>query len=156
MAPSTSPIPNTSLPTNSDNSINDPLSISNSDHPGMIEKQKQVTHPSFEPIDFFANLNGNKATNNGRREFKNNSSSRTEFKKVCTGCNQEGHLIKQCFKWIGYPDWYKGKKGKKGASMAAQVTLDDHMAGDTPFDMGYENGIGVGKNGMFDQKLVAA
>ncbi|GJT35233.1 retrovirus-related pol polyprotein from transposon TNT 1-94 [Tanacetum coccineum] len=121
-----------------------------------IEKQKQVTHPSFEPIFFFVNLNGNKATNNGRREFKNNNSSRTEFKKVCTGCNQEGHLIEQCFKRIGYPDWYKGKKGKKGARMAAQVTLDDHMAGDTPFDMGYENGIGVGKNGMFDQKLVAA
>ncbi|GKA17681.1 hypothetical protein Tco_0697518 [Tanacetum coccineum] len=76
--------------------------------------------------------------------------------EVFRRCNQKGHLVEQCFKRIGYPDWYKGKKGKKGARMAAQVTLDDHMAGDTPFDMGYENGIGVGKNGMFDQKLVAA
>ncbi|GJW41587.1 hypothetical protein Tco_0852713 [Tanacetum coccineum] len=40
--------------------------------------------------------------------------------------------------------------------MAAQVVLDDHMAVDTPFDMGYENGIGMGQSGMFDQKLVAA
>nr|GEW20321.1 putative zinc finger, CCHC-type [Tanacetum cinerariifolium] len=28
------------------------------------------------------------------------------------------------------------------------------MARDTPFDMGYENGIGMGKSRMFDQKLV--
>ncbi|GJX31720.1 hypothetical protein Tco_0241575 [Tanacetum coccineum] len=142
MAPLTSDNPNTTLPMNSDNSVNDPLSISNSDHPGMsaqelwkviaerygqsdgpliyklerelshisqgnlsiasyfnklkrskliqfliklsdeyeavrsqimdplpnvnkaynivkqIEKHKQATHPSFEPIAFFANLNG--------------------------------------------------------------------------------------------------
>nr|GFA25326.1 hypothetical protein [Tanacetum cinerariifolium] len=50
---------------------------------------------------------------------------------------------------------YKGKKGKKGTRMAAQGTLDEHMIGDTPFDMGFENGIAMGQNGMFDQKLVA-
>ncbi|GJY93370.1 uncharacterized mitochondrial protein-like protein [Tanacetum coccineum] len=50
----------------------------------QIEKHKQVTHPSFEPTAFFANLNGNKATNNGKKEFKSGGSNRTEFKKVCT------------------------------------------------------------------------
>ncbi|GJY61017.1 retrovirus-related pol polyprotein from transposon TNT 1-94 [Tanacetum coccineum] len=89
----------------------------------QIEKQKQVTHPSFEPTAFFANLNGNKATNNGREEFKSGGPNRTEFKK-------------------------------KGTRMAAQVTLDEHMAWDTPFDMGYKNGIGMGQNEMFVQKLV--
>ncbi|GJY93371.1 uncharacterized mitochondrial protein-like protein [Tanacetum coccineum] len=29
------------------------------------------------------------------------------------------------------------------------------MVGDTPFDMGFENGIWIGHNGMFDQKLLA-
>nr|GEX69397.1 hypothetical protein [Tanacetum cinerariifolium] len=46
----------------------------------------------------------------------------------------------------------KEKKGKNGC----QGTLDEHMIGDTPFDMGFENGIAMGQNGMFDQKLVAA
>nr|GEX67240.1 hypothetical protein [Tanacetum cinerariifolium] len=48
------------------------------------------------------------------------------------------------------------KKGKKGTRMAAQGTLDEHMIGDTTFDMGFENGIVMGQHGMFDQKLVAA
>ncbi|GJT19864.1 hypothetical protein Tco_0878570, partial [Tanacetum coccineum] len=48
----------------------------------------------------------------------------------------------------------KAKKGKKGTRMATQVTLDEHMAWDTRFDMGDKNGIGMGQNGMFAQKLV--
>ncbi|GKE40870.1 hypothetical protein Tco_1464275 [Tanacetum coccineum] len=49
-----------------------------------IEKQKQVTHPSFELATYFANLNGNKVTNNGKKEFKSGGHNITEFKEVCT------------------------------------------------------------------------
>ena len=34
----------------------------------QIEKQKQVTHPSFEPTTFFANLNGHKAGYQGKKD----------------------------------------------------------------------------------------
>ncbi|GKA13670.1 retrovirus-related pol polyprotein from transposon TNT 1-94 [Tanacetum coccineum] len=94
------------------------------------------------------------ATYNRKKEVKSSSPNRSEFKKVCKGCNQEGHLVEQCFERIGYPDWYKGKKGKKGTKMATQETLDVHMVGDTPFDIGFKNGIGIGQNGMFNRKLV--
>nr|GEX60030.1 retrovirus-related Pol polyprotein from transposon TNT 1-94 [Tanacetum cinerariifolium] len=90
-----------------------------------------------------------------KKECKSGGSNRSEFKRVCTGCNQEGDLVKQCFERIGYPDWYKGKKGKKDTRMATQITLDEHVIEDIPFDIGFENGITMGQNVMFDQKLVA-
>ncbi|GJU12708.1 pyridoxal 5'-phosphate synthase-like subunit PDX1.2 [Tanacetum coccineum] len=131
----------------------------------QIEKQKQVTNHVFEPTAFFANMN-NKNNSNGRRE--NNKGNRNEvkgetkneisFKKICTNCGQEGHLFEQCFERLGYPDWYKGKKAKKNNRLAAHVNsgFDEHFSGETPFDMGYENEVGLGQNGHVDQKLVAA
>lgn len=47
MAPSTSTIPNTPLSVNPENSINDPLSISNSDHPGMVLTQTPFNGGNF-------------------------------------------------------------------------------------------------------------
>ncbi|GJV17970.1 retrovirus-related pol polyprotein from transposon TNT 1-94 [Tanacetum coccineum] len=187
MAPSTRTNPNTPLTVNPDNSINDLLSISNSDHPRMVltqtpfndgnflgwsrnikmalgdklklrfidgtyvkticaqelwkeiaERYGQSNGPLIYQLErelsyisqaFFANLHGNKATYNGKKEVKSGGPNRTEFKKY---------------------------KGKKGTRMVAQATLDEHMVVDTPFDLIFENGIGMGHNGMFDQKLVAA
>nr|GEW32042.1 hypothetical protein [Tanacetum cinerariifolium] len=42
--------------------------------------------------------------------------------------------------------------------MAAHVNFgfDEHLHGDTPFDMGSENDVGFGQNGGVDQKLVVA
>nr|GEU89786.1 uncharacterized mitochondrial protein AtMg00810-like [Tanacetum cinerariifolium] len=246
MAPSTNPHPNTLLFENSDNSINDPLSISNSDHPGMVltqtpfnggnflgwsknikmtlgaklklgfidgtcvkpavtdvnyqrygqsnepliyqlerelshisqgnigiafyfnklkrcsdelqhlnglpsctcgkmrecscgildkflemdnREQKQVTYPSFEPSTFFANLQCNKETNDGKKDFKNSGPIKIEFKRVCTRCNQEGHIVEQCFERIGYPDWYKGKGIADGGTLNAnQASFSMHYA----------------------------
>ncbi|GKB65019.1 ALP1-like protein isoform X1 [Tanacetum coccineum] len=58
---------------------------------------------------------------------------------------------------LGYPDWYKGKKAKKNNRLAAHVNsgFDEHFSGETTFDMGYENEVGLGQNGHVDQKLVA-
>nr|GEV28941.1 hypothetical protein [Tanacetum cinerariifolium] len=139
------------------NTVNDPLYIASSDHPDMhIEKQKQVTNHVFEPTAFFANLN-NKGGNSSRRDVKNGrNDSRYEVKKLCTYCNQEGHTMDQCFEKIGYLDWYKGKKAKKSNKLAAHVNsgFDEHFHGDTPFDMGSENEVAFGHNGV-DQKLEA-
>nr|GEZ61604.1 hypothetical protein [Tanacetum cinerariifolium]GEZ62660.1 hypothetical protein [Tanacetum cinerariifolium] len=120
----------------------------------QIEKQKQVTNHTFEPSAFFDNMN-NKGSNNRRKE---NRGSRIDGKRFCTGCNQEGHTVDQCFKKIGYPDWYKGKKAKKQRRMAVNVIagIDDHFNGDTRFDLNTENEIGMIQGGGFNQKLVAA
>nr|GEZ21342.1 hypothetical protein [Tanacetum cinerariifolium] len=77
---------------------------------------------------------------------------RNDDKRFCTGCNQEGDTVDWCFKKIGYPDWYKGKKGKKQSRMATYVSsgFDDHFNVDTPFDMGNGNEIGTNSEGSFD------
>ncbi|GKA66454.1 retrovirus-related pol polyprotein from transposon TNT 1-94, partial [Tanacetum coccineum] len=91
----------------------------------------------------------NKSNNIGRKDNRRNRNENrgetnwndTSYKKVCTGCGQEGYLFEQCFERIGYPDWYKGKKAKKNSRMDAHVNLvfDEHFNGETPFDMGYKN-----------------
>ncbi|GJS07455.1 retrovirus-related pol polyprotein from transposon TNT 1-94 [Tanacetum coccineum] len=79
----------------------------------QIEKHKQVTNHPFEPTTFFANLN-NKEGNNGRKDNRGSrNDGKNDEKRFCTGYNQEGHTVDQCFEKIGYPDWYKGKKAKK-------------------------------------------
>lgn len=114
----------------------------------QVEKQKQVTTHVNEPTAFFANYKNNQG-------FKKDNKGE---KKVCTYCKFESHTYEQCFERLGYPDWYKGKKNKKGMKMAAQVYTDfDHSMGrDTPFDMEYENNIMEEKKTELDQKLVAA
>ena len=77
---------------------------------------------------------------------------RSEQRKSCTHCGQEGHVFEQFCERIGYPHGYNGKKVKKGARMAADVSsgLQDIACGETPFDMGVENEIGMGHNGNVD------
>ena len=118
----------------------------------QVEKQKQVTHSVADPTAFFANT-GSKGNPGPRRD---NREVRSD-KKYCTHCKQDGHLFEQCFERLGYPDWYKGKKNKKGGRMVAQVNADfeSYMQHDTPFDFVGENDMHGGK-GELDQRMVAA
>ncbi|GKA75458.1 retrovirus-related pol polyprotein from transposon RE1, partial [Tanacetum coccineum] len=54
--------------------------------------------------------------------------------------------------------WYKGKKAKKQGRIAAHVNsgFDEYFSGESPFDLGNENEVGINQNGGYDQKLVAA
>ncbi|GKB70266.1 pyridoxal 5'-phosphate synthase-like subunit PDX1.2 [Tanacetum coccineum] len=91
-----------------------------------------------------------------RNDGKNDNRGHSFEKKICTHCGQEGHLKDQCFETLGYPDWYKGKKNKKG-KMAAQVATDfsPYMPKETPFDFEYENNVQTGSTDL-DQRMVAA
>ncbi|KAJ0827864.1 putative retrotransposon gag domain, retrotransposon Copia-like protein [Helianthus annuus] len=42
----------------------------------------------------------------------------------CTFCNKDGHKREGCFKLVGYPDWWPGKKGEKTKGKAACVETD--------------------------------
>nr|GEX10157.1 hypothetical protein CTI12_AA301390 [Tanacetum cinerariifolium] len=118
----------------------------------QVEKQKQVINHVADPMAFFANMYQNmfvKRDTKGKGELKQDISG---FRH-CTGCGQGGHTIEQCFEKIGYQDWYKGKKNKKGGKLDANVVFGP----ETPFDMGYENELqGEHSNPGLDQKLVAA
>nr|GEV07024.1 hypothetical protein CTI12_AA427390 [Tanacetum cinerariifolium] len=139
--------PNTSLSANSDNSINDPLSINNSDHPGMV-----LTQTPFNGGNFLRWSRNIKMALGAK--LKLGFIDGTCAKPAVTDVNYQRWI--RCDYMVTCWTGTKEKKGKKGTRMAAQVTLDEHMIGNTPFDMGFENGIAMGQNEMFDQKLVAA
>ena len=42
----------------------------------------------------------------------------------CTECNRDGHKREGCFKLIGYPEWWPGKKGEKAKGKAACVETE--------------------------------
>jgi len=67
----------------------------------------------------------------GRRDAKENKANR-----YCTHCKWPSHNTDQCFKVVGYPDWYKGVreplKGKTPARMAATVVGQEYS--DTPLE----------------------
>ncbi|XP_057517145.1 uncharacterized protein LOC130798249 [Amaranthus tricolor] len=52
-------------------------------------------------------------------------SKKTKFERVCEHCKGKGHTIDQCFKLIGYPEWYTNKKGKSVSRTAANVQVDN-------------------------------
>nr|XP_043615690.1 uncharacterized protein LOC122587575 [Erigeron canadensis] len=115
----------------------------------QVEKQKQVTTSVPDPSAYFANQNSHKQ--GFRRDNRNGDQIKM---KNCTYCKQDGHSYEQCFERLGYPDWYKGKKTKKGSIMAAQVGVDLGTK-DSPFDYSYENELQGDKKSEFDQNLVA-
>ncbi|XP_071719137.1 uncharacterized protein [Rutidosis leptorrhynchoides] len=126
---------------------------------GIIEKYieidnrgrdaKKVTQHEHEPTAFYANNKGGGGFGNVKKFAKD--------EKKCTFCSQEGHGFEQCFERIGYPDWYKGRKGKKCNIMAAQIATDfsPFMYRDTPFDFEGEVEVNGGKHEL-GQKLVNA
>lgn len=90
----------------------------------------------------------------GRKDYKGNrnenrNENKNDSKKVCTNCGQEGHLLEQCFERLGYPE-YKGKMAKKNNILADQVNcgFDEHFNGDTLFDNGCENEVGMSQSGL--------
>ncbi|GJS00902.1 retrovirus-related pol polyprotein from transposon TNT 1-94 [Tanacetum coccineum] len=103
------------------NTFNDPLYIASSDHPGMI-----LTKTSFnDTSDLWKEIGERYGQSNGPLVYQ----LERELSKITQG----------------YPDWYKGKKAKKGNRLAAQVNsgFDEHFNGESPFDLGYENEAGI-------------
>ncbi|VFQ77295.1 unnamed protein product [Cuscuta campestris] len=92
----------------------------------QVERQKTITGAHTIGAEMAAYVNGNDIdgqssamyagkTNNQRQPFFSKPDPRKN-KGICTYCKGIGHVKEQCFKLIGYPDWFKGNKGKKGQS----------------------------------------
>lgn len=65
--------------------------------------------------------------------------------KRCDHCGMRGHLKEECFKLVGYPDWFKNPKGKPNQRQAANVTREGNLyAGDNPLDFGNQQGESSG------------
>ncbi|KAJ9542625.1 hypothetical protein OSB04_029131 [Centaurea solstitialis] len=54
----------------------------------------------------------------------NKEKNATKTIEHCTECNRDGHKREGCFKLIGYPEWWPGKKGEKAKGKAACVETE--------------------------------
>jgi len=66
------------------------------------------------------------AVKSGFSQRNKKGNKRMKGTRFCDHCQRSGHTQEQCFKLIGYPDWYEGPKdtgkGKKTHRVAANVT----------------------------------
>uniref|UniRef100_A0A7C9D4U9 Uncharacterized protein n=1 Tax=Opuntia streptacantha TaxID=393608 RepID=A0A7C9D4U9_OPUST len=127
-----------------------------------VERQRHVTNTTGVSREVAACVN--KVTDYGDSEHVNALVAKGKLKKdyrkpklskVCDHCQKPGHEKDQCFKLIGYPDWYEDFKGKKkpiGARLAANVVAD---SSDTPLaDDSYSQGGYPKPQPQFDSALI--
>jgi len=83
---------------------------------------------------------------------------RSRNSKYCDHCQKPGHVREQCFKLVGYPEWYESNKGKKkvtgGARMVANVS--HHVSEqESPLDDDSCSKKGLSKS-QFDSEFIQA
>ncbi|XP_056685295.1 uncharacterized protein [Spinacia oleracea] len=111
----------------------------------QIEKQKEVSSALAESNAMNSSAMAAQIHNSGQFQISTNGQGRKDWKdlkkekmyKVCTHCKNKGHTIDQCFKLIGYPDWYNSIKASKGLqSTGDRLAAHVHSAdvGDNPLD----------------------
>ena len=75
---------------------------------------------------------------------------------MCNHCKRKGHTADQCFKLIGYPDWYNSIKASKGYQVTGGhgCRLAAHVH--SIFDKGEDSPLGdsVGEAGMVNNEML--
>ena len=85
-----------------------------------VDVMKSSLH-TFETSDANANVLAIRGGQKGRMDFK-----KAKGKRFCDHCQRSGHMSDQCFKVIGYLDWYQGPKdnvGQKGVHIWPILSL---------------------------------
>lgn len=100
-----------------------------------------------EPTGFLAGKTESDNTGYGRRDNRDLRRPRGNERKLhCSYCEGDGHVKEQCFEPIGYPDWFRGKRGRKIPKVAAQANVDRHSnteMGDTPLEASPSSSVSV-------------
>ncbi|GJT03133.1 hypothetical protein Tco_0824302 [Tanacetum coccineum] len=100
---------------------------------GIIYDSPYYFHPSNCPKRLHENRTLHESSafkafqrHNGPGPNKERSKAKfvEEGNKHCTECNKDGHTREGCFKLIGYPEWWLGKKGEKNKCKAAYVKTE--------------------------------
>ncbi|XP_056695641.1 uncharacterized protein [Spinacia oleracea] len=92
------------------------------------------------------------AGSHGKKDWK--ELKKEKLNRICTHCKGKGPTAEQCFKIIGYPDWYNTIKASKGSNssggrFAAHVNSTSDV-GDDPLDNS------VGDTGMVNSAMLNA
>ncbi|KAF7842421.1 uncharacterized protein G2W53_004719 [Senna tora] len=85
----------------------------------------------FNPLEVAAA--GFKKDEMGSRRFKNKEDKKD---KVCSHCQMKGHTKEECFKIVGYPEWYNDLKNQRKKSSVKKVVA---TAAESPLDDETEN-----------------
>ncbi|KAL2923610.1 Copia protein [Bienertia sinuspersici] len=97
---------------------NDPLYLSTN----------ESTHMQLSPTLFDGN---NYLGNTMRSDYK-----KSNLDKKCSHCGMRGHIKEECFKIIGYPEWFTKSKGKGVQRTVANVNkVHDDKCEEVPLDM---------------------
>ncbi|XP_021849010.2 uncharacterized protein [Spinacia oleracea] len=108
----------------------------------QTEKQKELSVAAVECNAMISSAMATQAYRGGQNQSQKYTSGsgkkdwkeikKEKMNRICNHCKGKGHTADQCFKLIGYPDWYnsiKASKGKisTGNRLAANVgyTADD-------------------------------
>lgn len=134
----------------------------------QIEKQKEVSASNVEftgESSVMAAQRMNRNVYQQKNSFNSFNQPKKDWKKekndkLCEHCKARGNTVDQCFKLIGYPEWYNViKAGKKtGGSynnhkIAANVQTN---YGDSPLDFGVATcGSGVNNSGVNSEMFAA-
>ncbi|KAL8153060.1 LOW QUALITY PROTEIN: hypothetical protein V2J09_010820 [Rumex salicifolius] len=105
---------------------------------------RKISTKALESSAFMAGSQGGSGPQGPRVDGKRRSGGEEKHRHVC---NMSGHSAEACFEVIGYPNWYKGKKNKKGGKMDANV-MQDQAVSDTP--LGMEENAQSNKQGSLD------
>ncbi|XP_057248988.1 uncharacterized protein LOC130590526 [Beta vulgaris subsp. vulgaris] len=124
----------------------------------QIEKQKEVSGVVIESKALAAQVYRNNSRNvQGRRDWRDEK--KDNMNKQCTHCKGKGHTIDQCFKIIGYPEWYNAIKAAKegnstGAGSKSKIVANVHTESQhyvDPLDLHRSVVLGAGtrKHGLY-------
>ncbi|XP_021857776.2 uncharacterized protein [Spinacia oleracea] len=108
----------------------------------QIEKQKELSEAAVKSNAMTSSAMATQAYRGGQNQSQKYAagSGKKDWKEIkkeklnrfCNHCKGKGHTTDQCFKLIGYPDWYNSIKASKGTGstgnrLAANVgyTADD-------------------------------
>lgn len=87
----------------------------------QVEKQNnlsvQINSTNMCVLMSFKTNSGSKPANtyvNKKDYYKD--LKKTKMERFCDFCKMKGHSKDQCFKIVGYPDWFKGKPPQSGSS----------------------------------------
>ncbi|XP_021853361.2 uncharacterized protein [Spinacia oleracea] len=130
----------------------------------QIEKQKELSGGNAESNAMTSSAMAAQAHRGIQSQFQkyNAGSGKKDWKEIkkekmnrsCTHCKGKGHTADQCFKLIGYPEWYNSIKayksnGTTGNRLAAHVNYTADI-GDEPL------GNTDNENGMVDNEMLNA